>query len=670
MPRRADGERPYLLGVDTGGTFTDFVLLRNGSLTIHKVLSTPAAPEEAILQGIDELDVPTDQLVVVHGTTVATNAVLEGKGVRTVFVTNRGLRDLLAIGRQTRRRLYDLDPGPDPGPPVPRRYRLETGGRLAADGSIVEDLTPEDIERLRAEIDALAPEAVALCLLFSFMDDRFERAIERALPERLFISRSSNVLPEAGEYERAMATWLNAWIGPIMERYLRRLQSALPHSPISVMQSSAQTIAAGNAAGHGVRLLLSGPAGGLAAAHFIARDESARPRLLTFDMGGTSTDVAVIDGDVQLTQQGHIGPYPIAIPMVDIHTVGAGGGSLATIDEGGLLQVGPQSAGACPGPACYGLGGHQATVTDANLVLGRLDASSFLGGRMRLDVRAAEMAIDALAAPLGLDRPALAQGIVDVANEHMAQALRKIATDRGIDPRDFTLTSFGGAGGMHACALAEALEMERILVPRHAGVLSALGMLVSPRGRELSRTIARPLESTDPDWLRGRLIQLEEQGRSALADEGVPPETIRIRRRASLRYQGQSDTIDCPIDGPPTDMDALAGHFIAAHERLHGHRLDRPLEIVTLKIGIDAPAPELVLPPPIPRREGSSPTDGDGGIRRVARDDIDEGDALHGPALVIEATGTVFVADGWVARRDGPGHLWLTPADAPPSRHP
>ena len=340
-----------ILGVDTGGTFTDFVLYDDAALRIHKVLSTPAAPERAILQGIDELGLSARlaQLHLVHGSTVATNAALEGKGVRTLYIGNRGLRDLLTLGRQARAELYNLQPH-GASPPVPDELCLETGGRLAADGSVVEPLTDADLAELRAAAKRLAPRAVAINLLFSYRDDRFERAIEAALPSTLFISRSSAVLPETREYERGIATWLNAWVGPLVEGYLQRLQAGLPGAALTVMQSSGETIAAAQAGREAVRMLLSGPAGGLVGARFVAH-HAGRERLLTFDMGGTSTDVALVDGELTLTSEGRIGPWPVAVAQADIHTIGAGGGSLAYVDGGGLLQVGPESAGADPGPA-------------------------------------------------------------------------------------------------------------------------------------------------------------------------------------------------------------------------------------------------------------------------------------------------------------------------------
>jgi N-methylhydantoinase A len=371
-----------LLGIDTGGTFTDFILYKEGNLVIHKVLSTPKAPELAILQGIKELQLDATDLLIVHGSTVATNALLEGKGVTTAYITNFGLADVLSIGRQTRRELYNLQPEKKSFP-VEKKYCLETGGRLSATSEVIEPLTQAQLDDLLAQIKKLAPDAVAINLLFSYLDDTAEKRIAEIMPDAIFVSRSSAVLAEYKEYERGIATWLNSYVGPLVQDYLKRLQVALPKASIAVMQSAGGTIAAKLAGQQAVHMLLSGPAGGLAAAKFMG-DITSQQRLLTFDMGGTSTDVAMIDGELQLTSEGEIAGYPVAVSMVDMHTIGAGGGSIASIDAGGLLQVGPESAGADPGPACYGKGGKVATVTDANLLLGRLRADAFLGGDMSL----------------------------------------------------------------------------------------------------------------------------------------------------------------------------------------------------------------------------------------------------------------------------------------------
>lgn len=650
----------YLLGIDTGGTFTDFVLWHDEQVRIHKVLSTPRAPEQAILQGMRELGLDAlatdDRLYIVHGSTVATNAVLEGKGVRTVFITNRGLRDLLTIGRQTRKELYNLQPVPVP-PPVPRELCLEANCRISAQGEVIEELRASDLQALVEQVNTLAPQAVAINLLFSYLDDTHEKQIAAALPQDLFISRSSAVLPEYKEYERGMTTWLNAYVGPLVQGYLQRLCAGAPRAKVSVMQSAGGTIAAAQAAQHAVHMLLSGPAGGLAAARYVGQLAGCE-RLLTFDMGGTSTDVALIEGELQLTSEGRIGDYPVAIPMVDMHTIGAGGGSLASVDAGGLLQVGPASAGADPGPACYGMGGTQATVTDANLVLGRLRAEAFLGGGMALDVAAARDAVGAVAQQLGLKTEQAALGIVQLANEYMAQALRVMSVQRGIDPRELTLVSFGGAGGLHVCALAEALEMRVAMVPLHAGVLSALGMLVAPRSRQRSQTINLPLGDCDAVQLAERYEPLISEARAELLEEGVSEASIKVQCSVDVRYVGQSYYLNVPWQ----DAAQTARDFHALHRQRYGHALDTPAEIVNIRVALvsERAKPELMA-------ESGTATSPQtiqlAGITQpallVAREALRVGEVLDGPALITETVSTTYLAPGWQARKDKYGNLLL-----------
>ncbi|MBI1423566.1 MAG: hydantoinase/oxoprolinase family protein [Gammaproteobacteria bacterium] len=654
--------KKFLLGIDTGGTFTDFVLWHDGQIRIHKVLSTPQAPEQAILQGVTDLglhDIGADaRFFIVHGSTVATNAVLEGKGVRTAFITNRGLRDLLTIGRQTRKELYNLEPAPVP-PPIPREYCLETGGRLSAQGEVIEALSELDLATLREQITQLAPAAVAINLLFSYLDDRFEKDIAAAMPANVFVSRSSEILPEYKEYERGMTTWLNSYVGPLVQGYLQRLCEGVAGAQVSVMQSSGGTIAAAQAGRHAVRMLLSGPAGGLAAARFVGQ-LAGRDRLLTFDMGGTSTDVALIEGELQLTNEGRIGDYPVAVPMVDMHTIGAGGGSIASVDAGGLLQVGPQSAGADPGPACYGKGGTQATVTDANLVLGRLRADAFLGGGMRLDETAAQRAVSEVAASLGLDMHAAALGIVQLANEHMAQALRVMSVQRGIDPRELTLVSFGGAGGLHVCALADALEMRAALVPVHAGVLSALGMLVAPRSRQLSQTVNQLLQDCHADTLDAMYAPLIAQGQEDLMHEGVAQDSIEIVRSVDVRYQGQSYYLNVVWH----DVEQTARAFHELHEQRYGHALQTPLEIVNLRVALFSEADKPSLSADHAAAAAKTQTIRLHGIEEAAqlysRADLNEGITITGPALITETISTTYLARGWQATKDRFGNLLLT----------
>ena len=647
------------LGIDTGGTFTDFVLFDGNALRIHKVLSTPQDPAQSILQGIRELGVSLAGLQVVHGSTVATNAVLERKGVRTAYITNQGLADVLTIGRQARRELYNLQPEPLP-PPVLRELCIEVAARIGAAGERIASLDENDRQSLLARIDALQPQAVAINLLFSFIDAADEELVESWLPDTLFVSRSSAVLPEYREYERGIATWLNAWVGPLVAGYLQRLNRQLAPARVTVMQSAGGTVSAAVAGDMAVRLLLSGPAGGLMGARFIGQ-QAGHARLLTFDMGGTSTDVALIEGEIRLTSEGSIGPWPVAVPMVDMHTIGAGGGSIARVDAGGLLQVGPESAGAAPGPACYGQGGKQATVTDANLVLGHLQPDAFLGGAMRLDVAAARRAVQQLASALDMAPEAAAEGIIAVANEHMAQALRVISVQRGVDPCNHVLVSFGGAGGLHVCALAEALGMRHALVPVQAGVLSALGMLVAPRARQLSRTLAGALAGFAADALQQQLETLAEAGRAELQAEGVAAAEIHADFSLDLRYRGQSSTLTLAWQG----IAATEAAFHRSHEQRYGHRLNTPVELVNLRCSLRGEPPPISLPELPPAQSGAVAP----GRTRVygCSDDVPvwprallgTGAAFSGPALITETVATTWLPPGWHCRVDARGNLLL-----------
>lgn len=651
-----------LVGVDTGGTFTDFVVLREQQIAIHKVLSTPDAPERAILKGLEELGLTEaareGQLLVVHGSTVATNAALEGKGVPTVFITNAGFEDMLTVGRQTRRELYNLQP-PPVSPPVPRHLCLGVDCRLDSHGKTVKALRESELKKLRRRVQALKPEAVAVNLLFSYLNSADEERIAAAMPEGLFVSRSSFVLPEYKEYERGVATWLNAYLGPLVARYLERLRTALAPAPLTIMQSSGGTIGAEQASQRAVNLLLSGPAGGLAAAKFVG-ETCGRPALMTFDMGGTSTDVALIDGELQTTSEGRLGPYPVAVPMVDMHTIGAGGGSIAYLDSGGMLQVGPRSAGASPGPACYGQGGKAPTVTDANAVLGRLRPDNFLGGTMSLDVRAARQAVEVIAGPLKLGLEEAALGIIALANEHMARALRVISVQRGHDPRDFSLCCFGGAAGLHVCALADNLGMRKAIVPRYGGVLSALGMLVAPRERQLSQTRQGLLaELQEADVVSG-FAQLAEEGRRELLAEGVKESDIESQAGLDLRYSGQSYSVYVPYRG----LAQSESLFHEQHEKLYGHRLSRPVELVTLRQRVLSPPGPVTLPEIGGGRSdaglaGEAELYGIGATPVVQREALQAGSLISGPALICETVSTTLLAEGWDLKVDRFGNLLL-----------
>ncbi|MEE4360710.1 MAG: hydantoinase/oxoprolinase family protein [Pseudomonadales bacterium] len=665
------------LGVDTGGTFTDLVLVSEHGLLTSKILSTPEAPERAILEGIRVLGVADavarGAVRIVHGTTVATNAALERKGVRTAYLTNAGLADVLTLGRQDRAALHELTPAVVE-PPVPPELCVEVSARLDAQGREISPLRPEELEALVAQLRRLAPEAVAINLLYAWLDDRQERELETALraalgPE-LFLTRSSFVLPEYREYERGIATWLNAWLGPRVQGYLDRLARALAPSRIAVMQSSGGTMDASVAAGRAVNLLLSGPAGGVAGARRIA-SLAGVDRLLSFDMGGTSTDVALIEEAPSLAAASRIGPWPIAVPMLDIHTIGAGGGSIARVDAGGALQVGPESAGADPGPACYGRGGEAATVTDAHVVLGHLPAEEALGGTLALDASAAWRAVGRLADALGTDPVSAARGILRIADEHMAQALRVMSIERGQDPRRFTLCCFGGAGGLHLCALAERLGMNEALVPAQAGLLSALGMLMAAPERQLARTLRQTLSSLEEATIQGHLAALRAQGIAELTDEGHGASGWESDYSADLRYEGQAFALRLPMaigDARAT----LAERFRALHEQSYGHALDAPVELVTLRARIGA----RHQPPALPRR-ATGPDAAPKGHLAIAGQDVPvpayaqallvRGQQLEGPALVLDQNSTTWIGPGWTARMDDYGSLRLTRAREAPA---
>ena len=478
-----------MLGVDVGGTFTDLVRAdADGALTVVKTPSSPEDPAQPLLNGILELGVSADEEIV-HGSTAATNAVLEGTGARVALVTTRGFEDVIEIGRQTRSALYDLNIPPR-RTLVPRELRFGVTERVTAEGQVLVALDETDLRAVVQAVVASGAEAVAVSLLFSFLHPEHEEAVGRELRRRMgpegSVSLSSTVLPEFREYERTSTTVLNAYVTPTVARYLARLQRNLSNE-VRIFSSSGGSMTIDETAERPVQTLLSGPAGGVTGAFAIAK-AAGFDRVITLDMGGTSTDVALCPGEIPRTTEGEVAGFPVRLQTVDIWTVGAGGGSLAYVDAGGALAVGPMSAGADPGPAAYGKADGP-TVTDANVVLGRLPASTRLGGRVRLDGDAAERALSALGRRMGANADAAALGVVNVANSNMERALRRVSVERGHDPREYSLVAFGGAGPLHACELAAALEIRRIIVPSHPGVTSAMGMLLSDAVRDRSRTV-------------------------------------------------------------------------------------------------------------------------------------------------------------------------------------
>jgi N-methylhydantoinase A len=657
------------IGIDIGGTFTDFVVFDEAEkrLTTFKVFSTPDDPARAVLEGLQQ--VPDAARQVVHGSTVATNALLERKGACTAFITTGGFRDLLHIGRQNRAALYDLA-ARRPEPLVPRTLCFEVPERVGPDGAVLKPLREEVIPPLIEELRAAHVESIAICLLFAFANPVHEQRLARRLRDAGFVvASSSDILPAFREYERASTTTASAYVAPVLDRYLGRLEAALG-SALRVMQSSGGLIHAREARAQAVRCVLSGPAGGLIGARFVARLAGAR-HLITLDMGGTSTDVALVPDALPLTTEGVIGGLPIAIPLLDIHTVGAGGGSIARLDPGGALHVGPESAGADPGPVCYGRGGTEPTVTDAHLVLGRLQPDVFLGGHYRLDVKAAEEALTRLARMLRLDVPAgltpaqaAARGVVAVAEAHMVRALRVISVERGYDPRAFVLVSFGGAGGLHAASLARALGIRRVLVPAQASVLSALGMLAADVVRDYVQTVMLP-GTTPVTELRRRFTPLVRQGSAELKAEGFASHQIQIERLLEVRYPGQSYELTVPF----------GRGWIRAFHRLHRRRYGYATpelvpEIVNLRVRATGP----ITPPTLPVLEAGDATppseallDAAPVVLETNRADVPffdatclkAGNRLTGPAVLVRPDTTVYLPADTIAHIDRFGHVWI-----------
>lgn len=644
-----------LLGVDVGGTFTDFLLWDSGAVRIHKRPSTPDDPGRAVLEGLDELGVTPD--LIVHGTTVATNAVLQRRGARTALITTRGFRDLLTIGRQTRPYIYDLEPE-TPLPLVPDELLFECDGRVRPDGSIEVPWSTEEARALLAAVEAQGAEAIAVSLLFSYANPEQEEAFRRA-GTSLFLSLSTDVSPEYREVERTATTALNAYVGPVMSRYLRRLGEGLrarTAGRLHIVQSDGGAAEIERAARYPVSTLLSGPAAGVQGAFALAR-AAGYDRVITFDMGGTSTDVALCDRFVPTRPDVVVGDFPARTPVVDVHTVGAGGGSIARIDAGGALRVGPESAGADPGPACYGRG-EAFTVTDAQAVLGRLGAHGRLAGSLALDVERSRRAAEVLLP--GEDVRDTAEAVLRVATANMERALRVVSVQRGHDPREFALVPFGGAGPLHACALADALGMPRILIPPMPGVLAALGAVQSDLTATRTRSVLVPLAEEHRPRITAALAGVAEEARAALDDRRT-----LVRYALDLRYAGQSYELTIDLVEPEQPL-AAARAFHEAHHRRFGHaELAAPIEAVNVRALARIPS-ETPLPPPTPgpgaRPLGSTPIVVDGHAWDAdvyAREAFAPGDRVEGPAIIVQLDTTTLVEPGWAARADEHGNLLL-----------
>ncbi len=649
------------LGVDVGGTFTDVALLADG-MTTAKVPTTTDQSEgvlagvEAACEaaGVDPADI--DQFR--HGMTVATNALLEAEGAETALVTTEGFRDVLAIGRQDRPALYDID-AEKPAPLVPRERRYEVDERATVDG-VERAVDEKEVSDLAADIEA---DSVAVSLLHAYAHPDNERRVAGVLEAELdaTVVASHETLAAFREYERTATTVADAYVTPVIADYLGRLAERARERGLPaprVMQSNGGIAEGETVRDHGVHTALSGPAAGIVGAALF--ESGGHDGVVTFDMGGTSCDVGLVqNGDIARTTEGDVGSHPVRVPMVDVETVGAGGGSVAWVDEGGALRVGPRSAGADPGPACYGRGGEEPTVTDAALVLGYLGPDTELGDGLALDADAAELVMAKLAEEAGLEGPvAAAAGVYRVANATMARTIREVTVERGHDPRRFALVAFGGAGPMHAAALADRLDIETVLVPRANGVLSALGLLAADERHDAVRTVGEPLAEVDPGAVAARYDELRDR----VLAETSEPEAAVLTRGADLRYVGQSHELT--VDVGAFDPLAVAEAFHDAHERARDYRLDEPVEVVNLRVTATVPGDEPAVSHggtvTEPRAERPARA---GDERRETpvydRDRAAVGLAVAGPAVFEGAESTVVVPPGWGATVDERGTLLL-----------
>ena len=639
-----------ILGVDTGGTFTDFVLQSEEELKTYKLPSTPDDPSRAILQGLTHFfgNKLPENLEIIHGSTVATNAFLERKGAKTLLVTTRGFEDILFIGRQNRPRLYDFNVT-RPADIIPRSMVTGIKERILFDGSVHKTMGSTVGHRLRRVCRKKGIESVAVCLLHSYANDEHETRIRDKLASTgIPVTISSEILPEFREYERLTTTLINAYLGPIIASYIKRLNSRLQSKKLYIQQSNGGILPAEDIEKRAVTTVLSGPAGGVHGAHQLA-GEIGIERIITFDMGGTSTDVSLCDRSPTLTRDHQVDGYPIRIEVMDIHTVGAGGGSLAKVDTGGLLKVGPESAGASPGPICYGKGGKRITVTDTNLFLGRLLPDRFMGGAMRLQLKDVNVAMVKVARQLQLDPVTAALGVIRIVNASMAKAIRAVSLEKGHDPKEYSLFAFGGASGLHCCELARELSIKKIVIPARAGILSAQGMVFAEPKLDYMQALFLVGEELRSQILADNMQELVNRGLDEARNiySKAAGSDISIARSLNLRYKGQSYELSIPYS------DNFVALFHQAHEQNFGYSLlDTPLELVSIQCSITVQRIRQQLPR---QRLSSGKEIHTSGEKFVhfeerpekvpvfTRSDILPGQNISGPALVIDNYTTILV---------------------------
>jgi N-methylhydantoinase A len=668
MPRRP---KPLRVAIDTGGTFTDCVWMERGRMRMVKVFSTPAGPSQAIIEALQETG-HKGEFVLLHGTTVGTNALLERKGARTALVTTAGFEDAIEIGRQARPKLYDFF-FDRVEPLVPADLRFGVEERTASNGEILTAPSPAELKSLAVRVAKARPDSIAIVLLFSFANAKNEQAIaENLKPLGVPLSVSHQIMPEFREYERTSTVVINAYLQPVMKRYLENLDAKFRShfggggsGRIFVMQSSGGITSLASAAREPVRTVLSGPAGGVVGAAASAR-ASGYPRIIGFDMGGTSTDVALVEDEPVTANDAQVAGFPVGVPMLDIHTVGAGGGSLARFDAAGVLRVGPESAGAEPGPICYGRG-TQPTVTDANLLLGRLQATHFLGGNFTLDLERTRRITGEWLKKQGLKLTLeeFAAGVIRVVNVTMEKAIRVVSIERGRDPRHFALVAFGGAGGLHACALAEALSIPHVIVPALPGALSALGILMSDVVKDYSRTVLWSVAEKIPQAkVKAEFKKLEEQAAKDFRSEAWPGK-VCYQRSVDIRYRGQGYELNLPFGGN------LLQEFAREHKRRYGyaHPL-REVELVTLRLRASigsSPAGPTVRPdlaslskPATSSHEAPVWFEGKKLAAAIySRDALQPGTIYGGPAVVTEYSATTVIPPGKRFRIDKTASLLI-----------
>ena len=668
-----------IIGVDVGGTFTDVILIdtETGEQHIHKVPSTPKSQDIAVTNGVTEI-LEQQQIdhqdidLVVHGTTVATNAMLERKGARVVLLTTQGLEDVIEIGRQNRDEIYSLHAS-RAEPLVRREDRISVRERVDSEGNVIIPLDNDEVARVKSATLRTNPDSVAISLLFSFRNPAHENKLLRSLDaaSHIYTVASSDVLPEFREFERTSTTVLEAYLGPLVTGYLERLDLSLsticPKSKLTVMQSNGGTMLASRAKGRAIGLAISGLAGGVIGGWEIAKHRNVS-RAITLDMGGTSCDISAIIGDIIVRPDNEVGGLPLRMPSVDVKTIGAGGGSIAWIDSAGILHVGPQSAGAVPGPASYGKGGNNATVTDANLVLGRLNPDYFLGGNLRLDFKRANNSISELSSILGLSLEETALGIIRISTTNMVQAIREVTVERGTDPRSFILVPFGGAGPTQSVDIAEELDINEIIIPPHPGITSALGLVCTDLRIDLMKTILTQAKKENRDALQSTFAEMMNESERRLISQGAVKDDIRFRWKVDMRYAGQSHELSVDVENDTKIVENSVREFERIHDKAFGYKMTgRDVEWVTARIVAEADSGRFTSFV----HSKDSPADPYCTRRLMLADaakvstdvyrrwELAVGQTIDGPAIIEQLDTTTYVGPSWSARQEKDGVLWM-----------